>query len=265
MKSVHPEANAKFTREEMQSVTTQLATMWKNVTPKELEACKKEAAKLKVEYEAQKAAFGPGQLKRSHKGKKGKNAQILVEGSGVKPKRARTAYLIFCDRYRNIIMKEVHPDPKTKFTREEMQRVTTRLADMWKHVSPQELAQCRMEAELCKQEYDEQKAKYIPPVYASSKGKKGKKAKDKDMTKPKRPRTAYLLFAEECRGRLKKAHPQLNFTDMSKKVSEEWKALPDNKKGTYQRQAVKEQEKHRMAKASWDAKQAAMSKQVAVA
>lgn len=83
-------------------------------------------------------------------GKKGKNAQILVEGSGDKPKRARTAYLIFCDRYRNQIMKVVHSDPTTKFTREEMQQVTTRLADMWKHISPQELNQCKMEAELCK-------------------------------------------------------------------------------------------------------------------
>jgi hypothetical protein len=41
-------------------------------------------------FEAQKAAFGPLEIKRTRKGKKGKNAQILVEGSGEKPKRART-------------------------------------------------------------------------------------------------------------------------------------------------------------------------------
>ena len=73
------------------------------------------------------------------------------------PKRARTAYLIFCDRYRNQIMKDVHPDPTSKFTREEMQTVTTRLAEMWKNVDPRELEQCRLEAEMCKDEYQKLK------------------------------------------------------------------------------------------------------------
>jgi hypothetical protein len=60
-----------------------------------------------------------------------------VQGSGDKPKRARTAYLIFCDRYRNQIMKEVHWDPTSKFTREEMQRVTTRQGLSLVHSSAQ--------------------------------------------------------------------------------------------------------------------------------
>jgi len=257
MKAVHPEEVAKFTREEMQAVTTKLATLWKNVSPVELGECKDQAAAMKAEYEVLKAQFAPGQLKRSHKGGKGKrNTTILVEGSGDKPKRARTAYLIFCDRYRNQIMKEVHADPTSKFTREEMQQVTTRLADMWKHVSIEELAQCKMEAELCKEEYKKQKEAYVPPVYATaSKGKKTKKeGKDKDSGKPKRPRTAYLLFAEDCRGKLKKSVPVLSFTETSRVVSKEWKELSDAKKNQYVRTAEKEQEKHRIAKATWEAK-----------
>jgi len=256
IKAVHPEPEAKFTREEMQSVTTQLATLWKNVSPNELEECKAEAARMKADYEAQKAAFTPAGIKKVTK-KKGKNAQILVEGTGEKPKRARTAYLIFCDRYRNKIMAEVHADPTSKFTREEMQQVTTRLADMWKQISAEELAQCKMEAEYCKEEYKKQKEAYVPPIYATAaKGKKGKKdAKtDKDTGKPKRPRTAYLLFADDCRNRLKKSNPNLTFTELSKVVSKEWKELPDGKKNQYQRTAEKEQEKHKIAKANWEAK-----------
>ena len=153
----------------------------------------------------------PGLLKKA-KGRKKKH-QILIQGSGEKPKRARTAYLIFCDRHRPQIMKEVHPDPSTKFTREEMQMVTTRLAAMWKMVSQEELGQCRMEAELCKDDYKKQKEAYVPPVYANtSKGKKGRKAQ-LDGGKPKRPRTAYLLFAEDCRARLKKSSPGMSFTE----------------------------------------------------
>ena len=255
MRDVHPEPDAKFTREEMQQVTTRLAERWKNVAPDELAACKAEADRLKDEYEAAKVAFGPGLMRRSNKSKKNKRARIIVEGVGEKPKRARTAYLIFCDRYRNLIMKEVHSDPTTKFTREEMQQVTTRLADMWKNVHTEVLAECKAEAEECKRVYQEQKDKYVPPVYASAKGgKKGKKGKGRDDGKPKRPRTAYLIFAEDERARLKKLHPDMDFTDTSRWVSREWKELPDNKRNAYMRPAEKEQDKHRMAKASWEAK-----------
>lgn len=251
MASIHP-PGTKFTREEMQQVTTKLAEMWKSIKPDELAYCKSEALKMKMEYDAAKAACPPGLLKKA-KGRK-KNAQILIQGSGEKPKRARTAYLIFCDRHRPQIMKEVHPDPSTKFTREEMQMVTTRLAAMWKMVSQEELGQCRMEAELCKDDYKKQKEAYVPPVYANtSKGKKGRKAQ-LDGGKPKRPRTAYLLFAEDCRARLKKSSPGMSFTETSQVVSREWKELSDAKKNTYIRTAEKEQEKHRVLKANWEAK-----------
>ena len=151
-------------------------------------------------------------------------------------------------------MKEVHSNPNTKFTREEMQQVTTRLANMWRNVTPTELASCKMEADLCKEEYKKQKDSYRAPVYApASKSKKGKKEKA-DNGKPKRPRTAYLLFAEDCRSKLKKTQPDLGFTDVSKVVSSEWKELPENKKQQYVRNAEKEQEKHRVLKAQWEAK-----------
>ena len=91
-------------------------------------------------------------------------------------------------------------------------------------------------------------------MYApASKGKKGKKEKA-DNGKPKRPRTAYLLFAEDCRTKLKKTQPDLGFTDVSKVVSQEWKELSEMKKNAYVKTAEKEQAKHREAKAQWEAK-----------
>ena len=81
-----------------------------------LEECKGEAARLKLEYEGQMAAFAAGgsgpapARRRAAKKKEAKKAKkILVqEASGEKPKRARTAYLIFCDGHRDQIMKEMH-------------------------------------------------------------------------------------------------------------------------------------------------------------
>ena len=78
------------------------------------------------------------------------------------PKRARTAYLVFCDRYRTQIMRAVHPQEGAKFTREEMQAVTTRLAELWKSISPSELAQCKAEADVLKEQYEAEKAKFPP-------------------------------------------------------------------------------------------------------
>ena len=133
-----------------------------------------------------------------------------------------------------------------------MQTVTTRLAEMWKNVDPRELEQCKLEAEMCKDEYKKLKEAYVPPVYAA-KGKNGKKSAA-NGGKPKLPRTAYLLFAEDCRARLKKTSPDLSFTDVSRVVSSEWKELPDGRKNAYIRTAEKEQEKHRVAKANCEAK-----------
>jgi hypothetical protein len=90
---------------------------------------------------------------------------------------------------------------------------------------------------------------------SDSKGGKKSKGGRRDSDKPKRPRTAYLLFAEDCRRGLKKTDPALSFTATSQMVSKEWKELAETKKVQYQRTAEKEQEKHRVAKAQWEAKQ----------
>ena len=80
------------------------------------------------------------------------------------PKRARTAYLVFCDKHRLDIMRAVHPDPAAKFTREEMQSVTTRLAELWKSIAPEELADCKATADRLKDEYDAAKAALLRRV-----------------------------------------------------------------------------------------------------
>ena len=85
------------------------------------------------------------------------------------PKRARTAYLVFCDKHRPSIMRA---DPAAKFTREEMQSVTTRLAELWKQIAPEELADCKATADRLKDEYDAAKAALPPGALKRNKGKK---------------------------------------------------------------------------------------------
>jgi len=72
-------------------------------------------------------------------------------------------------------------------------------------------------------------------------------AKKADSDKPKRPLSAYFLFAGEKRPEVKVAQPELSNTQIVKKLGEMWRALPDAAKKPYQDSAAK-------AKAEYDAK-----------
>ena len=78
---LHPPTGTKFTREEMAG-DDKVAEMWKSIKPDELAYCKSEALKMKMEYDAAKAACPLG-LKKA-KGRK-KNAADLDSGPGRSP------------------------------------------------------------------------------------------------------------------------------------------------------------------------------------
>mgnify|MGYP005619906455 FL=1 len=195
MRSIRPDASQKFTRDEMQQVTTKLAALWNNISAKELKEVKEEAAKHKAAYEMQKAAFPSALLKKLARAKNKPKGTIVVEAQGEKPVRAKTAYLIFCGRHREKIMRGIHADPDAKFTRGEMQQVTTQLAALWKNVGARELAECKAEAKKELDRYRVLKANYRPAVYGPAKKQKSAKG----ANKPKKAPTAYLLFAEDLR------------------------------------------------------------------
>ena len=48
---------------------------------------------------------------------------------------------------------------------------------------------------------------------------------------------AYMMFVKDKRASVVAAHPNLKITEVSKKLGELWRALSDNKKETYKKQA----------------------------
>ena len=232
MREIHADPLKKFSRSEMQMVTTKLAAMWNNISQKELKEVRNEALKCKEEYEREKAKFPPALLKKMARMRNKPKGQIVVPARGEKPVRAKTAYLIFCSKHRNEIMRKIHKDPAAKFTRAEMQQVTTTLADMWNKISPSELAKCREEAQVELEKYKVLKAAYQPPVYGPA--KKPKMMMQKGDLKPKKAPTAYLIFAEELRAKLKLERPDLKHDEISQQLSMEWKAIDPTKKKQYQ-------------------------------
>uniref|UniRef100_T1JNC3 FACT complex subunit SSRP1 n=1 Tax=Strigamia maritima TaxID=126957 RepID=T1JNC3_STRMM len=60
--------------------------------------------------------------------------------------------------------------------------------------------------------------------------RKPRKKKEKDSNKPKRPQTAFFLWLNENRERIKKETPGIAVTEITKKAGEEWKEVKDKTK-----------------------------------
>ena len=132
--------------------------------------------------------------------------------------------------------------------------MTTRLAEMWKIVDPPSSRRARTRRICARTSSRSRRRRTCPPCTPPrGRGRRGRRG-TRTPESAKRPSTTYLLFAEDCRARLKKTDPGLSFTETSQVVSREWKELTDAKKNAYIRTADKEQEKHRVAKANWEAK-----------
>ena len=55
----------------------------------------------------------------------------------------------------------------------------------------------------------------------------------KDPNREKRPLTPYFIFANEKRNEVKAKHADIKITEISKKLGEMWKSLPDEEKAQY--------------------------------
>jgi len=79
-----------------------------------------------------------------------------------------------------------------------------------------------------------------------------KKGKKKDPNAPKRSKSAYMFFCDDKRPDVKKKHPDLKMTDVSKKLAELWKECHDKK--PFEAQAAKDKERYEKAKKEYEGK-----------
>ncbi|KAG8334273.1 FACT complex subunit ssrp1 [Homalodisca vitripennis] len=91
-----------------------------------------------------------------------------------------------------------------------------------------------------KKEKKEKKSRSAKTI--SEKPRKRKNKREKDENAPKRPPTAYFLWFNENREKIKSDNPGIAFLDIAKKGGELWKAL-DNKK-EYEEKAAKLKEEY---------------------
>jgi len=81
----------------------------------------------------------------------------------------------------------------------------------------------------------------------------GKKKKDPDA--PKRPKTAYLCYAVAVRSQVQKDNPEMKFVDITRKISEQWKALTADERKPYDDMAAKDKERYEKAKKAYEEKE----------
>ncbi|KAF9264535.1 hypothetical protein L218DRAFT_862558, partial [Marasmius fiardii PR-910] len=70
----------------------------------------------------------------------------------------------------------------------------------------------------------------------------GTKAK-KDTKTTKRPLSAYMLFSQDWRERIKEENPEASFGEIGKLLGAKWRALDDDEKKPYTDQAAKAKER----------------------
>merc|ERR1711964_265391 len=87
------------------------------------------------------------------------------------------------------------------------------------------------------------KTKSYKEFQAAKKAKKfGKKPKDK--TAPKRPLTAFFVFANTIRDSVRQNNPEASIGEIGKILGQEWNSLDESAKQSYQAKANKNKEKY---------------------
>lgn len=72
----------------------------------------------------------------------------------------------------------------------------------------------------------------------------GKKKAKKDPNAPKKGLSAFMLFSNEHRNKIKTDNPEATFGEIGRKVGEAWKALTDKQKVVYTKKAEKDKQRY---------------------
>jgi hypothetical protein len=158
------------------------------------------------------------------------------------PKGILNAYNFFCNEHRQVI-KDEHPD----FS---FSDISTELGTRWKLISEQDKVSFQKQSDEDKIRYKTEMNAYKPKALSEihnnnnnnnemiSSGeviKKTKKVKDKNA--PRGGLTAYNFFCATQRQAIKDEHPDYSFTDNATELSIRWKALSEEDKIPFQKQA----------------------------
>merc|ERR1719424_404887 len=154
----------------------------------------------------------------------------------LKPKRALSSYMVFCNKYRGDVIDEM----RAKWGSVELPDMARELADRWSDLEDKDKKQFQRKAAKRK---ETQQSKM--EVYQAATDPIGYLKKKHEHLIPKRPACAYFLFIAEPSQRLK-AQQLLKNADgneegrINSKLAEVWKSLSAEERAVYDQQYASE-------------------------
>jgi len=146
-----------------------------------------------------------------------------------KPAGKKSAYTFFVQHEKEIWQEE-HPGDKIVFG-----DFMRECGAKWKTLDADTKKPFETKAAADAKRWQEEMADYEPPVGS---GKKRKQAKDPNA--PKRPLTAFFLYAADHRAKVREELGEgCTVGDISKKIGKQWAEIDDDEKQKYQDQAAK--------------------------
>lgn len=204
LKEENPDCDSK-------EITKMLSKMWKELKENDKEQL--------AEYE-QLAAENKEQMKNDPEEKK--------------PKRARTAYMLFCQAVRSDV-KEENPDSDSK-------EITKILSQMWKELKENDQEKLAEYEQLAAEEKERQGEVQPKKKKESKKSTQPKKKKEQEEEKEVEKQTvkksvtnitAYSNFKKQKTEEIKKKNPTLPTIQLAKMISEMWKNLSEEEQEEY--------------------------------
>lgn len=204
-----------------------LKTSSKSVDKKSLASYEKAAEDDRNRYEQEKESYVPVEdfTPKQRRGKKEQNG----------PKRAKSAYLYFCNEKRDEIKAS---DPSLKAT-----DITSRLGEMWNKLKSDknrvdELAVYEKMANEDKARYDSEKSEN-KSVNTKKKSKDSELVDESEKIKPSvKNQNGYQLFCVEKRAEMKDSNPNAKASEITKKLSVAWKALSKDEQNKWKNTVV---------------------------
>lgn len=132
-----------------------------------------------------------------------------------------TAYFAFAQ--------EVRPHLKAQYPDRSVTDIARIIGEKWRELKDSQKKPYEAIAARDKMRYEREMARYQPPPEMS-----GSSKKKKDPYAPKRPRSAYFLFANDKRAEIAATNPHFTVLDVGRKLGELWRNLdPASKKVCY--------------------------------
>ncbi|KAL5104479.1 High mobility group-T protein [Taenia crassiceps] len=157
-----------------------------------------------------------------------------------KPKRALSPYAVFVQSMRDEHKKK-NPSASIDFS-----AFSKECSAKWKALSAKEKKKYEDIAAKDKERYQKAMKNYTPP---SSDDKKKKK---KDPNAPKKPMSAFFLFCQDERPKVREAHPDWSVGQCAKELASRWEQCKNRSK--YETQASQEKAKYQKAMEKYNAK-----------